>query len=80
MITGNKIFSSIDSEEIAVEGAAILASSIAGNPELKDIECTDMLIASLGIESFGRRFTPIIKNGTIVPINESRIFTTNVNN
>jgi len=64
----------INPDEVVAMGAAIQAGVLKG--ELKDIVLIDVIPITLGVETFGGVFTPIIERNTAIPVRRSEIFTT----
>jgi molecular chaperone DnaK len=64
----------INPDEVVAMGAAIQAGVLKG--ELKDIVLIDVIPITLGVETLGGVFTPIIERNTAIPVRRSEIFTT----
>ncbi|MBC7330679.1 molecular chaperone DnaK [bacterium] len=64
----------INPDEVVAMGAAIQAGVLKG--ELKDIVLIDVIPITLGVETLGGVFTPIIERNTAIPVRKSEIFTT----
>ena len=64
----------IDPMECVAMGAAIQGGVLAG--EVKDILLLDVTPLTLGIETLGKIFTPLIPRNTTIPTRKSQIFTT----
>lgn len=64
----------INPDEVVAMGAAVQAAVLKG--ELKDIVLIDVIPITLGVETLGGVFTPIIERNTAIPVRKSEIFTT----
>ncbi|CAE7625029.1 dnaK2 [Symbiodinium pilosum] len=65
---------SISPDEVVGIGAAIQAAMIAG--EVKDIMLIDVTPLTLGVETDGGVFSPVMDRGTAVPWKATKVFTT----
>jgi len=66
--------SAINPEEVVAIGAAVQASMIVG--EVVDIMLIDVTPLTLGVETNGGVFSPIVERNTAIPVKQTRIFTT----
>ena len=73
-ITGQAVTKSINPDEAVALSAAIQAGVCSG--EVDDIVLLDVTPLSLGIETASGQFERIIDNNTIIPTEESEVFTT----
>jgi molecular chaperone DnaK len=65
---------SVNPDEVVAVGAAIQGGVLTG--EAKDIVLLDVTPLSLGIETLGGVFTPLIPRNTTIPTKKSEIFST----
>jgi molecular chaperone DnaK len=75
---GKKPERNVDPMTCVAVGAAIQGGVLTG--EAKDIVLLDVTPLTLGIETLGSVFTPIISRNTTIPTKKSKIFTTAANN
>ena len=64
----------VNPDEVVAVGAAIQGGILKG--EVKDVLLLDVTPLSLGIETLGRVFTPLIERNTTVPTKKTEIFST----
>lgn len=64
-----------DAFEMA-RGAAIMSHNLNNTPPIIEISCLlNFFVLSMGVETAGGIFTPVVRRGTTIPIVKSRIFT-----
>jgi len=64
----------VNPDEVVAVGAAIQSGILKG--EVKDVLLLDVTPLSLGIETLGRVFTPLIERNTTIPTKKTEIFST----
>jgi molecular chaperone DnaK len=64
----------INPDEVVAIGAAVQAGIFQG--DVKDVLLLDVTPLSLGIETYGSVFTPVIEKNTTIPTSKSQIFST----
>lgn len=68
--------SSVNPDETVALGAAIQGGILSG--EIKNVLLLDVTPLTLGIETFGGAFSPLIPRNTTVPVKKTEIFSTGV--
>ena len=68
----------INPDEVVAIGAAVQAGIFQG--DVKDVLLLDVTPLSLGIETYGSVFTPVIEKNTTVPTSKSQVFSTAADN
>jgi molecular chaperone DnaK len=74
MFGEQKIYKGINPDECVAIGAAIQAGVIKG--DVKDVLLLDVTPLTLGIETLGEVFTPIVDRNTTIPTEKSKVFST----
>ena len=75
---GKEPHKGINPDEVVAAGAAVQAGIFGG--EVKDILLLDVTPLSLGIETSGGIFTPIIEKNATIPMAKSQVFSTAADN
>lgn len=75
---GKEPHKGINPDEVVAIGAAVQAGIFQG--DVKDVLLLDVIPLSLGIETFGSVFTPVIEKNTTIPSTKAQVFSTAADN
>ncbi len=73
-----EVDNSVNPDEIVAIGACLQAGIVKG--ELKDIILMDVTPLTLGLETYGGVFTPVVPKNTTIPYEYTEVFSTTVDN
>jgi len=77
---GKEPHKGVNPDEVVAIGAAVQGAILAGESGVKDVLLLDVTPLSLGIETLGGVFTPLISRNTTIPAHEKQIFSTAADN
>ena len=77
-IFGRDPHKGVNPDEVVATGAAIQGGVLAG--DVKDVLLLDVIPLTLGIETLGGVFTPLVERNTTIPTQKKQVFSTAVDN
>jgi molecular chaperone DnaK len=77
-LLGKSLNETVNPDEVVAMGAAVQAGIIAG--EITDLILLDVTPLSLGVETMGGLMTTIISRNASIPVKQSEVFSTGVDN
>lgn len=77
-IFGREPHKGVNPDEVVAIGAAIQGAVLAG--DVKDVLLLDVIPLTLGIETMGGIFTPVVERNTTIPTQKKQVFSTAADN
>jgi len=77
-IFGKEAHKGVNPDEVVAVGAAIQGGVLAG--DVKDVLLLDVIPLTLGIETMGGVFTPLVERNTTIPTQKKQVFSTAADN